>query len=226
MRGKAFMKWVKHFTNAHKGSVLQELYAEFGVNQGHGLYWRFIEYVGDKWDGCSEPKFKLLESELRKFLGLSRKSFETFRKVFGKVSGNKFEISGEFCEIELPKLLEVRHRDALSSGHRPEKLQPNSSGEEEEKRREEKKRRISSFATFLNKISLITQDQWNTKFGKEFVLEHGAEAFSFYSNDPSSATWPMMTWVSKIGSSLERQRVRAKEKADERVGYISGVVPD
>lgn len=227
MRGSDIVKWFKHYSNAHKGSAIQVLMPEFGKVQAYGLYFLLVEYLSDKWDGSEAPRFKVFKNELRSFLGLKQKKLSSFLVCLHNERKISLEETEDFFIIEFPKLLEIRHRDALSAGARLETGQHKSGVEEEEIRKEEKKRRLASFANFLKtKISLITQDTWNTKYGPEFVLEHGAEAYSFFSNDPSAATWSTMTWVSKISSSLDRAKGRAVAKANERTGFISGVVPD
>jgi hypothetical protein len=131
------VKWIKHQSNAHKGNLLQELYAEFGRHKGYAVYWLLVEYLADKWDGCSEPSFKVSEPELRKFLGVSKKFLRSFSEVFEKLPRNSFKVSEKFVEIKFPKLLEIRHRDALNASTRLELCQHKSGGEE--KRREKKR---------------------------------------------------------------------------------------
>jgi hypothetical protein len=221
------MKWFKHYTNAHKGDVFQTLSAEFGKVQAYGWYFLLVEYLADMWDGRGEPKFRVTMPALCGHLTATPRRLRRYLAAMERSGKIKVTENGKLLDIEFPKLAEIRHRDAMSAGARPGKIPSNSSVEEEEKRTEEKKRKLSSFATFLkNKISVITQDTWNTKYGKEFVLEHGSEAYSFFSNDEASSSWTTMTWVSKVGASLERSKARADEKANTRTSHISGVVPD
>lgn len=128
------MKWFKHFSNAHKGSVLQALYHEFGVNEGHGLYFRLIEYITDKWDGSGEPRFTFLTSELRAHTKLTTRRLHQLAVIMSSSGENSFKVSEDFCHIFLPKLLEIRHRDALNAGVRPASLQ-HKSGLEQKKRK-------------------------------------------------------------------------------------------
>lgn len=134
------MKWFRHQSNAHKGELLQELYVEFGVHVGYSLYFRLVEYLTDKWDGVSEPKFKISELELRRFLGITRKLLIRFSFVIDLQTDYEFKVSEKFVEIRFPKLLEILHRDALSSGHRPANVRPTPGLEE--KRREENREEV------------------------------------------------------------------------------------
>ena len=58
------MRWIKHYTNAHKSETMQRLFAEFGKARGYGLYWLFTDYFADKWDGIHVPMFIVLKNEL------------------------------------------------------------------------------------------------------------------------------------------------------------------
>lgn len=149
------LKWFKHYANAHKGGVLQQLYLDFGVNEGHGLYFRLIEYLADKWDGSSEPKFKILTSELRRYLTLTTPKLRQLAVAIQSSGESEFKVEKDFCEIFLPKLLEVRHRDAISSRERPETGRTRSS--REKNKNNKKKKNIEdwqkeSFETLSNKF--------------------------------------------------------------------------
>lgn len=154
------MKWFKHETSAHKGSVLQELYAAFGVNEGYALYFRFIEYVAHKWDGISDPRFRILTSELRQYLKLTTRRLHQYAAIMELSDNSSFKVSEKFCDIYLPKLLEIRHRDALSSGQRSEKIPPISSGEEnrrDKNRKEHTSANVSDSQRFENSIKFDFQ---------------------------------------------------------------------
>lgn len=128
------MKWFKHYTNAHKGSVLQHLSNDFSVNEGYALYFRFVEYLSDKWDGCGEPIFTINERELKKFLTVSQRKFDCFLTVMQKQLHIEFTKNRKLVVIKFPKLLEVRHKDAISSQNRPADGPPNSRLEKNKKK--------------------------------------------------------------------------------------------
>lgn len=152
------MKWFKHYTNAHKGAAIQALIPFFGKPRAYGLYFLFVEYLSDKWNGSDVPKFKLAKSELRSFLGLKQNKLSSFLVCLKNETKITLEENDLFFIIEFPKLLEIRHRDALPSGHRPEIIQPIS---RLEKNRTEKKNIIADWV-------LIAFDSLAAEYKKKF----------------------------------------------------------
>lgn len=134
------MKWFRHYSNAHKGQVMQSLIPIFGKAQGYGLFFLLVEYLTDKWDGKSDPKFRVFKSELRSFLGLKQNKLSLFLECLQNQTSFSFTETEFFFEIEFPKLLEIRHRDALDASTRLELRQHKSGGEQNriEKNRKEK----------------------------------------------------------------------------------------
>jgi len=116
------LKWFKHYSNAYKGQVIQALAEEFGFAKGFGLYFLFISFLSDKWDGKSEPEFRFSISFFRKFLQISPKKFQKFVEILQNFSEIRFHFDGQLIEIQCIKLRETLHKDAQSSGVRAQKL--------------------------------------------------------------------------------------------------------
>lgn len=222
--GGFFLKWFKHYTNAHKGGVLQDLYLKFGVNEGHGLYFRFIEYLCDKWDGSAEPRFRILESELRSFLKLSRKSLRSFAETFTKLPENSFEVSENFCEIFLPKLAEILHRDALPAGVRLE-LRQHVPGVEEKKRKKKKERtqKFESLESLLANIPEETKKGWAIDYPAEFIADQLDRAWTHYSFKPPKIWGQALSGWLKRGWKWEKDRKSSKAPDTGGWGHLDGV---
>jgi hypothetical protein len=164
------LKWFKHYTNAHKGSVLQHLSNDFSINEAYALYFRFVEYLSDKWDGSSEPKFTLNERELKKYLTVSQRKFDCFLIVMQKQLHIEFTKNRKLIDISFPKLREVLHKDALSSKDRPASGPPNS--RLDKNKRKKKNNTIADWAS-------EAFDSLVASYKKEFPgTETGASALS------------------------------------------------
>ncbi len=244
------MKWFKHYTNAHKGSVLQDLYEEFGINEGHGLYFRLTEFLADKWDGCSEPRFRFFAEVLRNFTHLSPKKFQNFIGILSKCSEIEVQIFGKFIEIYFPKLANIRHKDAIAArlrpAHGPALGGPRRRREEKREEEEEKRERVeegapppihlvrpgkfNSCEELVAAMPLITMDVWRKEYGAEFLAREISLAIAYYSADAQSTSWEAVQWASRIGSSLRRAKTYTeKHKAVSGApetggwGHIDGV---
>jgi hypothetical protein len=120
------LKWFKHYTNAHKGEAILHLRPHFGKAEAYGLYFLFTEYFADKWDGNNDPTFKVLAFDLSSFLGLKQNKLRIFLECLQNEQKIKYVHSENVIEIKFPKLAEILHRDAVSSGQRPAKARPRS----------------------------------------------------------------------------------------------------
>jgi hypothetical protein len=127
------LKWFKHYTNAHKGEVFQTLSSEFGKVKVYGWYFLLVEYFTDMWDGTSDPTFKITVRVLSEFLEVKPKVLLRFLEHLKNADRIKLEQNENILIITLPKLLEIRHRDAIPSGQRPARVRPKS-GQEENRR--------------------------------------------------------------------------------------------
>lgn len=209
------MKWFKHYTNAHKGSVLQHLSNDFSVNEAYALYFRFVEYLSDKWDGCSEPKFVVNELELKKFLTITQRKLNCFLTVMQLQLHIEFKKDRKLIHIYFPKLSEVRHKDAISSKTRPASGQPASGPrvEVEENRGEQSSTGADdTTAKFLKDLPIVTKEIWLKKYGQEFLEKHVASALAYYASHKSSKNWNSTIWISKVGSALQRDADYEREQ--------------
>jgi len=181
------MKWFKHYTNANKGGVVEALGEEFGVNRGYGLYFRFVEYCCDKWDGRSEPKFKFNFSKLSTFLGLKHNKLRTFLVSLQNESSFSFKQNGNFLEIYFPKLLEIKHRDGVRAGIAPA-LRQHHAAQIKSKRKRNTKKEVGEKKKY-EKFFLQIWDSWPSNGDRgskkqtslnvaKFVEEHGEELAS------------------------------------------------
>lgn len=225
------MIWFKHYSNAHKGKVLQSLYEEFGVNEGYGLYFRFVEYFADKWDGCGEPRFTVLESELRGYLKLRAQKLRRFLLLNTYQSDFSFVESGKKLEIFFPKLLEIRHRDAIRAGIEPA-LSQHSAGIRREEKREESSRAQADWlyqnADELRKAISIADQSF---FAKEYPLPEWVDrqielCFRHHSAEDSTRPRTKGQWMKKLQTWLElgwQKRVAEEKKiVGARVVPITG----
>lgn len=128
------MKWFKHYTNAHKGGVFQEISHEFGRVNAYGWYFLLVEYLTDKWDGCTEPKFVIDRSELCRHLTATPSRLRRYLTAMARAGGLGFTENGRLWVLEFPKLLEIRHRDALSASIRLENSRQKSGVENNKKK--------------------------------------------------------------------------------------------
>lgn len=200
-------KWIKHYSNAHKGKSNQDLAEEFGKAEGYGIYFLIVAYLNDKWDGISEPTFQIRTKELSNFLEISPKKFQKVGEILSKSQENSFIFEGSFCHIKFPKLLEIRHRDAISSGQRPATVQPNSSPNKiriEEIREDKNINTISTarkpsvtetgaidelkgnslVETFLGEISQNSQKIWTQLYDVSFITRELLNMVEWYSRNP------------------------------------------
>lgn len=228
------MKWFKHYTNAHKGTVLQDIYAEFGVNEGYGLYFRMVEYFADKWDGCSEPRFVVLTSELRSYLRLRQQKLLRYLLLITYQSDFTFKENGKKLEIFFPKLLEIRHRDACNASTRLEISQHQNGVEEEEEQnrteREEEKPFVLLPEQFVKRVPIMTMEIWRKRYG-ENLLPWIEEALGYFATLPAARSWSTRTWVGKVGNALTRKKMfDEQDKKQMRVvsdaDMICGIAED
>lgn len=211
------MKWFKHHTNAHKGDVFQVLSTEFGKATAYAWYFLIVEFLADKWDGEGEPKFKVTMPQLCGHVTATPRRLRRYLTAMQRLEKIKFTETGKLLEIEFPKLLEIRHKDALPSGSRRATRPAKNPlrGEGEENRVEERGKtpppipigqgKYKTYKDLLADLSVVTKDTWVQLYGIEMVETETAKAFAFYATDPKSRNWDATRWTSRIGSSIDRQ---------------------
>lgn len=217
------MKWFKHYTNAHKGGVLQDLYCEFGINAGHGLYFRLIEFLADKWDGKSEPKFRFYTEILRNFLGFSPKKFKNFAEILKTSEEISFEIKGKFCEISFPKLLEIRHKDAFPSGQRQDLGGPDGGPitppilriKNKSNTTSSSKKKKPSFVqpkSHLELIALLSTElkkSWGEKYDSGWLTDQVEACFSYFSIEhPKKSPQTNHGWQRAVTGWIRRSKTK------------------
>jgi len=102
------MKWFKHLSDARKGTTLQNIYREFGL-EGEARFWRFIEICSEKWDGKSEPIITFSKEILRDELKF--RSWTNSLPILDLMVTDKFckyYESGTNVVITLDKLLFIK----------------------------------------------------------------------------------------------------------------------
>lgn len=223
------MKWFKHYTNAHKGEALQVLSAEFGKQTAYAWYFLLVEYFSDKWDGSAEPRFTVTMASLCGHLTATPSRLRRYLAAMQRCGSLEFTENGKLIDLTFPKLLEIRHRDAIPSGQRPAKNQPISGQEEEENRRDKKK---SAFLDLWASLPIATKSYWQKTYGDEFIQDHGPEAYAYYAADPKAPGWNKQAWASRIQGSFKRtQEHLAKKNASTLkvvtdADVICGIAPD
>lgn len=223
------MKWFKHYTNAHKGETLQQLYAAFGVNEGYAIYFRVIEYICDKWDGVSDPKFKILTKELQKFATISPKKFQIFAGIVSDFSENSIKFLGEFCEVDFPKLREILHKDALTSSSRRANVSPplargdkirldksiiknnkntyySNAVVQNSHTAAKEPEEFNDPETLIQKIPKNTKSRWLALYNgdEEFLRREAIKAFGYYENNPRKKPKTLRGWTQALSSWFER----------------------
>lgn len=184
------MKWFKHYTNAHKGKTLQSLYIEFNKPTGYGLYFLFVGYLVDIWDGGDAPEFKVSAADISAHMGIKRFKLKTFLECFENIpgsfpehSGNEtkifWELNGNILRIKFPKLSEVRHRDSVSSGHRPANCPATGGLEKNKKKKNTQEWQQKAFDLLVAKYREFFP---GTELGSK-----AKERFCFHAKDPETA---------------------------------------
>jgi hypothetical protein len=113
------MNWFKHFSNAYQGTALQVLERIYGRATGYGFYFLIVEFFTHKWNGVSDPTFRVNTQSLAHHLQVKQKSCISLLRVLQDSDALKFYEQDNMLVVEFPKLLEIRHRDAVSSNDRP-----------------------------------------------------------------------------------------------------------
>jgi len=175
------MNWFKHKTNAHKSPYCQELFHAFGKSQGYGLFCLFTSFMADKWDGKSEPFFRIRFKELQNFLELSPQKLQKFIKIPTNAEALTIKKDGSFLEINFPKLQEIKDEYSKKSRQKPDvtrdKLPVHKEKEEDIRIRteeEEEKLTPPSKDDRNSSIKLLQSvETWNPAFEKLIHLELG-----------------------------------------------------
>lgn len=197
------MVWFKHYTNASKGTALQTLEGAYGRALAYGYYFLIVEYFTDKWDGIGETTFRVNAQSLANHLQVKQKSLLRLLRVLQDSCALDFYEHDNLIELNFPKLLEIRHRDALSSTNRPASGRPVAG-----KRRKEKKRReygdahadfrVTSFDALVKKYCEVfpgTEKGPNAfkRFCEQVKIESDAElilnSVTHYKNFLDSLSW-------------------------------------
>lgn len=106
------MKWFKHYNNASKKAIFEELEIELGTHVGIACYWLFTEHFHSIWNPEKEPIFKISEKNLRSFLKLSPKKCQTFVKLLAKLGQISFKKNQNIYEINFFKLSDILDKDS------------------------------------------------------------------------------------------------------------------
>lgn len=104
------MKWFKHYSNTTDSVALAELERKFGF-EGLGRYWRFLEFLTQRFDG-TDCHFSFPREVLRSlFRHRSWNDLQSFADQLTIIPGLNVERSGNVYEIKAPILLELLDRD-------------------------------------------------------------------------------------------------------------------
>ena len=101
---------------------------------------------------------------VRKYLEISPKKFRKFGEILSDSSQINFLFSEKFVEIYFPKLLEIRHRDAISARIRLEISPKKSRIREEKNRREEEEEEEEASSRGLTEVK---KQEIRFRFAKE-----------------------------------------------------------
>lgn len=126
------MKWFKHYSNASFSDALVKLTDEMGL-PGLARYWLLVELCASRWAGNETPIFTFSSIELRLKLRLSQDRYLVdWLSSSVRCGLSKFAKDGATYTIELPKLLEIFHRDSIPAGLRAGKKRALDKEEERE----------------------------------------------------------------------------------------------
>jgi len=105
------MKWFKHYNNASKKKIINELENELGVHVGYALYFKFIEYCHSIWNVEKDPEFSISHKKLQNFLEISPKKYQSFVQILSKFHQIVNKKHSKLFHFTFPKLLEIMDRD-------------------------------------------------------------------------------------------------------------------
>jgi hypothetical protein len=112
------MKFFKHFTDAHRGQTLNNLFDRMG-HMGRSCYWDIVEMCAEKLEKDESEEFteahchfSFHEREIRKNLRVSPRNLRVFLEICAENSALSSSFSGKIIQIHMPKLLECLDRDS------------------------------------------------------------------------------------------------------------------
>jgi len=222
------MKWFKHNTNAHKSQYCQELFNAFGKSEGYGLFTLFTSFLADKWDGKSEPFFRIRAKELQNFLEISPQKLQKFIKIPTNAEALTIKKDGNFIEINFPKLKKIKDEYSKKSGQKQDENADTLQQEEEEelyinKEQEEEVGTVvedesstprgpienlkgdDEVETLLLKISQPIQNRWIKLYqDPAWIIKETLRLLTYYDNNPRKAPKTDRGWSTAISGWLSR----------------------
>lgn len=163
------MKWLKHHTNSTDSESLEMIIDTLGF-EGYGRYWRILEILGRRFDGC-DTSFRISKRELRETIRVkSAKHLGRFMDTLGKCRGHTVEELENHYEIKADILLELKSRDFKTARTERETTAPKNKIKNKEKEEEkEKEKPRAPVVEFKNPKIQVTPDEvvdlWNRTLG-------------------------------------------------------------
>jgi len=117
------MKWFKHMSDAGFNKNLDLLIRQYGP-RAYMSWFLLLEFAASQWDGYSEPEFTWTWFTLRNIL---RTKLDHTRNIMGSYADHNMIVlgsSGDLVTVKIPKLWELKHKDATNSKNRPALVGP------------------------------------------------------------------------------------------------------
>lgn len=121
------MKWFKHMSESSLNGKLQSLEGRHGL-EGYAFYFKVVELCAAQYDGISDKcVFVFNWFTLQNKLRMKRKRIQNLFRTSSELNFWNAEVNDFEVKIDFPKLLEIRHRDAIPSSLRTANIQPETS---------------------------------------------------------------------------------------------------
>lgn len=105
------MKWIKHYTDASNDEGINSLEQKFGPT-GYAVYWKTLEFCGQKWDGKTEPKFSFNRRRVKSILNLRYTKIESVYSSCTDLTLFFVTITPLNYDFYIPKLLNIKDNHA------------------------------------------------------------------------------------------------------------------
>ena len=172
------MKWFKHMADASMNKKIQQLEARLGL-KGYAMFFKTVELCAEQYDGRSgDPIFILNYVTLQNKLRTKRVSLQNYLRISSELNFWNAECSEYEVRLIFPKFLEIRHKDALSSGNRRESGGPKAGLDKSKSKSNTKARTrkprgaLTALAKHSDHLADVThecQEAWIELYGAEFV---------------------------------------------------------
>jgi hypothetical protein len=158
--GGPTMKWFKHYTGMSKDPKMEELEAAFGL-EGYAFYCKILEYFSFQYDGVSaEFDFVIGWVNLQNLVRMKRKRIQDILDLCTELGFWITEQNTNVVRFHFPKLVELRHKDSITSKDRRATGGPKA-GLDKELRLKDKEEEGSAPTGTLPRLAII----WNENCG-------------------------------------------------------------